>query len=271
VPSAHAPCSEAWRVFLGDQTETPVPSHLDWLLKILLPAVVIVWMLTLSECAQATSLSDPKHEYLIDVWEAAEGLPEDTTTAMVQTPDGYLWFGTFNGLVRFDGAKFTVFDRSNTPQLPSPEIINLHLDGTGRLWISTALGMASVKDGQWQVYREGSGWIGNYVRFFAESGSGQLYLTTFDGKVLRFRGDGFEELPPPPADPKLGFVPYVDDQEVLWEVNPKFIGKFVSGKWQEMISAEALLKHEHGGSPPWIMAGTSRDGGLWIATSHHLS
>jgi hypothetical protein len=74
----------------------------------------------------------PGPRVLIEAWETEQGLPGNSATAMVQTPDGYLWFGTFNGLVRFDGIGFSVFDRSNTPELPSPGIVNLHLDRSGR-------------------------------------------------------------------------------------------------------------------------------------------
>src|SRR5690242_14480009 len=42
-------------------------------------------------------------EWLIKTWETADGLPENSATAIVQTREGYLWFGTFSGLVRFDG------------------------------------------------------------------------------------------------------------------------------------------------------------------------
>src|SRR6266704_6161233 len=80
--------------------------------------------------ARPTFQADP--DYLIDTWETEDGLPENSATAMVQTPDGYLWFGTFNGLVRFDGVKFKVFNPANTPQLPSAGIVNLHLDRNGR-------------------------------------------------------------------------------------------------------------------------------------------
>jgi len=48
-----------------------------------------------------------------DVWTSAEGLPQDSIRAAAQTADGYLWFATTNGLVRFDGVSFTVFDSSH--------------------------------------------------------------------------------------------------------------------------------------------------------------
>jgi len=79
--------------------------------------------------AKPSTQTDPT--YLIDTWETEDGLPENSATAMVQTPEGYLWFGTFNGLVRFDGVRFTVFNRANTPQLPDAGIVNLHASRYG--------------------------------------------------------------------------------------------------------------------------------------------
>jgi hypothetical protein len=58
-------------------------------------------------------------QYVHDVWYAKDGLPQNSVHAIVQTRDGYLWFGTEEGLTRFDGVTFTVFDRSNTPAIRS--------------------------------------------------------------------------------------------------------------------------------------------------------
>jgi hypothetical protein len=75
--------------------------------------------------------------YTIDVWQVEQGLPQISVTSIAQTPDGYLWFGTFNGLVRFDGARFTVFNEANTPVLGSSGIFRLLTDLEGGLWILT--------------------------------------------------------------------------------------------------------------------------------------
>src|SRR5262245_29712885 len=55
-------------------------------------------------------------EYLIKNWTTADGLPENSVRAIVETRDGYLWLGTANGLARFDGVRFTVFDSANRPE-----------------------------------------------------------------------------------------------------------------------------------------------------------
>ncbi len=87
--------------------------------------------------AEATLHSAP--DYAIDVWQVEQGLPDSTVTAIAQTADGYLWLGTFNGLVRFDGVRFKVFD-ARTPGLEGEEILRLCGDGTGGMWIDEEVG-----------------------------------------------------------------------------------------------------------------------------------
>src|SRR5438067_2027081 len=87
--------------------------------------------------------------YAIDHWDTEDGLPNNEVIALRQTRDGYLWLGTLNGLVRFDGQSFTVFDESTTPGLNSSRIVHLFEDSQGNLWIGTeTAGVALVKDGR---------------------------------------------------------------------------------------------------------------------------
>src|SRR5262245_22863046 len=79
----------------------------------------------------ATAYAQPR----LRTWNTATGLPQNTVHSIVQTPDGYLWLGTRDGLARFDGVRFKVFNRGNTPELPTNRILRLFLDGAGRLWI----------------------------------------------------------------------------------------------------------------------------------------
>jgi PAS domain S-box-containing protein len=197
-------------------------------------------------------------EYLISSWQTDQGLPENSATAMVQTPDGYLWFGTFNGLVRFDGVRFAVFDRSNTKELPSAEIVNLHLDRSKRLWISTSAGMARVEDGRFTTFTHGKGWLGDFVRFFAESAAGELFVATFDGRLLRLSGSGFEPLPAP-GDTTAGVVPHVDDSGTLWAVTHGAAARYRGGAWETAVRFE-IARDET------LAAGSAADGGLWIVT-----
>ena len=79
------------------------------------------WLCVLSLLAgvqlRAVALRSLPDGYTRRVWQTQDGLPENTVQAFAQTPDQYLWIGTSGGLVRFDGARFVVFDRGNTPEM----------------------------------------------------------------------------------------------------------------------------------------------------------
>src|SRR5688572_2462029 len=62
-------------------------------------------------------------EFGHQAWTTENGLPQNTVQAIVQTQDGYLWIGTQEGLVRFDGLNFSVFDKENTPAFKSNDKI----------------------------------------------------------------------------------------------------------------------------------------------------
>ncbi|HQR36661.1 MAG TPA: two-component regulator propeller domain-containing protein [Blastocatellia bacterium] len=79
-------------------------------------------------------------QYRFDHWTADNGLPQNSVRDILQTRDGYLWFTTFDGLVRFDGVRFTVFNKSNSPGLPSNRFYSLLEDRQGDLWATLETG-----------------------------------------------------------------------------------------------------------------------------------
>src|ERR1041385_4629681 len=82
--------------------------------------------------------------YRIRSWRAEDGLPQNSVTSILQTRDGYLWLGTFNGLARFDGVQFTVYVPDNTPGLPSNRILALFENSDGSLLMATEDGDLAV-------------------------------------------------------------------------------------------------------------------------------
>jgi ligand-binding sensor domain-containing protein/signal transduction histidine kinase/CheY-like chemotaxis protein len=89
-------------------------------------------------------------QYSRQAWLNEDGLPQNTVTAIQQTPEGYLWLATWEGLARFDGAHFKVFNRHNTPELSDHGIRALVEDGTGGLWLGTKKGVVRYEKGQFQ-------------------------------------------------------------------------------------------------------------------------
>lgn len=126
--------------------------------------------------------------FTIDVWTTDEGLPHDTVTSIIKSHDGYLWFGTVDGLVRWAGAtNYVVFDESNTPGLGNSWIVHLFEDRTGGLWVGTqTAGVVLIKDGR--VTSEGIGQGSSEQRLAAacEDANGAVWLYTADGQLWRF-------------------------------------------------------------------------------------
>lgn len=88
------------------------------------------------------SLGHLQTEFRTRSWTSEDGLPQNTINCLFQASDGYLWIGTRSGLARYDGRRFTLYDRRNTPALRSPDIQALAENPPGTLWIGTRHGLA---------------------------------------------------------------------------------------------------------------------------------
>ena len=104
---------------------------------------------------------DPKKEissYKNDVWQMEQGLPQNSVFAIIQSHNGYIWIGTQEGLLRFDGIKFDTFDRDNTSAFKSNFIYFLVEDKYHTIWIGTdGGGMLSFNSGVFKSYTTENG------------------------------------------------------------------------------------------------------------------
>jgi ligand-binding sensor domain-containing protein/signal transduction histidine kinase len=158
-------------------------------------------------CA-ATLGAAEQTDYSHRVFRIEDGLPENRIRAISQTPDGYLWLGTGEGLARFDGVRFTVFDRSNTPALGDDGILSLRLASDGTLWIGTeGGGLVRYQAGQFRNYGTRDGLTSAFVRAIFEDSRGNLWIGT-DRGFFRRAGDRFERLDNTPEVP-LANVPSI--------------------------------------------------------------
>ncbi len=121
--------------------------------------------------------------YLARTWTTADGLPTNNVSAVAQTPDGYLWIGTFDGLVRFDGVRFETYTTLTTPELVSNRISGLDVTPDGTLWIGT-LEPASVVAFSNGAFMPVSG-VGAGLLHDVSLSRGIAYLRMTEGRVIR--------------------------------------------------------------------------------------
>lgn len=195
--------------------------------------------------------------FAVQRWEAETGLPQDTVTAVVQTRDSYLWLGTYSGLARFDGVRFTVFDDSNTAGLASSRVTSLFEADDGTLWIGhEAGGLTQYRDGHFEPVEIKAEWAGGKIQDLATDAAGDLWVLNANGLVARVR-DGLVLVP------EVGRTLYSltmtrSSQGVIWITRGGRVSELKEGKltplgFTEMSNNSSVLG-----------AGASRDGALWI-------
>lgn len=134
----------------------------------------LIWVLLLfSLSAGADTRFTPYAEYLYRIWSVEAGLPQISVQTMVQDADGFVWLGTQNGLARFDGLHFVVFNTANSPNLPSNLITSLFIDTQQQLWVGTANGL--VKRVAQHFEPVSGGRIGN-VNAIVETSDGRVWV-----------------------------------------------------------------------------------------------
>jgi signal transduction histidine kinase len=111
------------------------------------------------------------------------GLPSDRVNAITEDASGTLWFGTDNGLVRYDGRRTQLVGglEGGGAVLPSQRVRALRRDGAGGLWVGTDAGAARYSNRKIEVVAETRS---RAVTGFAESPQGVVALTTAEGEVV---------------------------------------------------------------------------------------
>ncbi len=165
-------------------------------------AIALTAALALVQPAPALDPEKAFHQFRLDAWQPADGPAQGTVIAIVQTADGYLWLGGYQGLDRFDGVGFTSFNHSNTPALRDDNVFAL-VEGTdGSLWIGTdGGGLTRLKGGRFTAYATADGLVNDHVLCLLAARDGSLWIGTkaglsrlADGQFLSYtRRDGLPE------------------------------------------------------------------------------
>ena len=197
-----------------------------------------------------------------DVWQSDRGLPHNTVLAIVPARDGYLWLGTAEGLARFDGVRFEVFERGNTPAIGNNIIWALAEGPDGTLWIGTyGGGLVRYAKGRFQAFTKEQGLVDNVVLSVATDRQGDVWIGTAGG-LSRMRGDqivSFRGTSGLGSEPVNALLP--DRQGTVWVGTTA--GLFRSrGETFERFTRDERLATERIES-----LGEDRAGNIWVGTT----
>ncbi len=89
----------------------------------------------------------PLNSLSMDQWTGRDGLISNNLTSVAQSSSKFIWITTFNGILRFDGLNFKLFDKRNLPSLSSNAFYSSFEDSKGNLWFaSQSSGIIKYRD-----------------------------------------------------------------------------------------------------------------------------
>jgi diguanylate cyclase (GGDEF)-like protein len=204
-------------------------------------------------------------QYIQTTWNSEAGLPQNSVLAITQTRDGFIWMGTEEGLARFDGVQFKVFNTRNTRGLPSDYIQSLAASMDGSLWVGTDDGLShfiparptlanSVLSG---TFTRRDGLAGDWVKALYEDPGGSLWVGTTTGLSLIRRG-GVAVSQRELAGVAVNSI-ISDAQGRIWVGASKGLYEFDNGHLVDWIK-KARINQEI------VAIAPDSDGSLWMGT-----
>jgi len=208
----------------------------------------------------------PLHQLIRQTWTTAQGLPQNSVLAITQSADGYLWLGTEEGLVRFDGVTFTTFDK-HTFGLNDNIIQALLVDHEQNLWIGTnANGLSCLKNGKFTAYGSKSGLSSNTVQALYEDENGVLWIGTDGGGLIRMKHGSFHVFTKTDGLADNAVLSITGDHHgTLWIGTHGGLSRLHNGHFVNYNAEQGL------GSDYVRTVHVDRHGTLWIGTNDGLS
>lgn len=217
-------------------------------------------------CGRQAFGLDPRKaltQYSRTLWTQEHGLPQDTIRAITQTTDGYLWLGTDEGLARFDGYEFTVFDKDHY-NLPTNSITALAAGPDGSLWIGTSNGLTRYRNKQFQTYSTRDGLPDDAIADLCVDHRGALWVVA-GVDLARFDGNHFSVFRAGREIPVATVQRVTEDRhQELWVGGFSSVVKRVDSRFVPVVGAATL----EGGLVSQIVFDAHDN--LWIGSNQGL-
>lgn len=144
-----------------------------------------LFFLSFFSFSQIGGTQDAFSGYVSRIWTTSEGLPGNTITDIIQDKKGYIYIGTYDGLVRFDGVDFFVINKTTIPEFDVVSARCIFEDSKGCLWVgSNDEGLVKIDGDKITVFRTEDGLPSNSVRDIVEDKNGNIWIGTSSGVVL---------------------------------------------------------------------------------------
>lgn len=153
-----------------------------------------IFVLFVPTILDALDSSKDLSQYTIDKWQTGDGLPQNSVHCITQDSKGYLWLGTQEGLVQFDGLRFQIFDKRRNEGLPANHIECLVSMANGSLWIGTNKGLSVYQNGRFTLVDETVGFGRYSILSLTVDKDQHLWIGTDGHGLFHFDGSRFHTI-----------------------------------------------------------------------------
>lgn len=199
--------------------------------------------------------------YVKTIFNEQNGLPTGEANTVVQTDDGYIWIGSYGGLIRYDGSNFINF--STDGSISSSSIRSLFVDSKGRLWIGTNdAGVYLYADGEFTLIQSPGDYSFLCIRDFAEAEDGRIYAASTSG--MGEVADGVLKVCDDPAlKGETVYSVACDPLGRVWAaMNSGKCAIVKDGKAERMVSSDEIF-----GSEEIYCTASDKDGRIYLGSS----
>lgn len=186
----------------------------------IISSILFLFFLSHAPVTFALNPDTPFDKYNHKTWTIRHGLPNNTITAIIQDSRDYMWFGTGNGLARFDGFRFKIFNKENTPGLKSNSITSLMAANDRKLWIGThgsGVSVYNYENESFYHYSTHNGLPDNFINAIAGDSRGSIWLGTMGSGLVRFVNKKFFTITTQNGlSSNIVLSVYVDSKGGLW-------------------------------------------------------
>jgi ligand-binding sensor domain-containing protein/signal transduction histidine kinase len=251
--------SNAAAIFLDHRDVKICPTQRPRRRLALLCAAVAAVLLTVPSMAL-----DPRKaitQYVHTAWTSQNGLPQNVVFSIAQTHDGYVWLATEEGVARFDGVRFQVFDISNSAGLGDNTVSQLEASRDGGLWMGTRSGLTHYRNGVFHTDTVANGLAANDITALHEGADASLWIGTIQG-LNRLQDGRFQVYTQKDGLPDNRVTAIAEDRNgSLWVGTKGGLARFDAGRFRAYTHTDGLPDN-------FVTAlAASQDGALWVGTS----
>ncbi|HEU0153731.1 MAG TPA: two-component regulator propeller domain-containing protein [Arenimonas sp.] len=180
--------------------------------------------------------------YAREIWTTRDGLPHNQVNSIAQTPEGYLWFATWEGVVRYNGQEFRSFGRNNVPALQDSGIRAVSVGPSGSLVVATSRGGVSVLRGEaWTTYSTAQGLAQDETFAAIEDRAGRIWVASESRGVTRLAPEGAAQFNDKNGlGSNVGYALLEDGAGAIWVATGRGVAR-IEGDRVQNFSVEAGL------------------------------